>query len=122
MCRELARRVRLGAREQHEALPGRGPGQILQPRGGLAELLQALGDELLVALRLLEVGGEGRRHVGIVDEVRSGAHLRERLALDRMDVLEVLLDLLLSRHRRGSSLRSPCNSPRSRGAKRPQAR
>ena len=94
---QLAGRVRVGAGEEHHPPAADAAGDVLDRRGLRAAPLELLADRALVSRGLDLVLGEDPRQVGVAGQPRGERHLGERLLLDRMDVGQVLRQLLVER-------------------------
>jgi hypothetical protein len=94
---ELARRVRLGAREQDHPDPAGARREILDLGRVRFEGVQSPANESLLFLRFSEVLAEGPCQHRVASQPRGHLHLLERLLLDRVDVREVLDELFLER-------------------------
>ena len=91
---ELAGGVGLGAGEEHEPLAADRAQQVLDARRGRPVGLQAAAHQRLVLLGLDPVRVVGARQVLVAGQLGRRAHLRQRLDLHRVDVREVLDELL----------------------------
>ena len=95
MCDELARRVRLQAREPDEALAADAHHGVLHAGRLLAALLEQLADEPLVALGFGEMTRNRLGELGVANDLGRPLQLRERLHFDRMCIGEVTIQLFL---------------------------
>jgi hypothetical protein len=93
---ELARRVRLGPREQHEPLAPRSHDRVLELGGRGAVGVEPGADDPLLLLGLDQVLGEDAAELGVAGDVRRGTQLGQRLLLDRVGVGQVLDELFAS--------------------------
>src|SRR5581483_8218374 len=96
---ELARRVRLRAREQEEARAADLHEQVLELVRALAVRFQPSADRALVPLGLRQVVAEDVGETGVARRLRRALQLLQRLLLDRVGVCQVLHELFVdSRH------------------------
>lgn len=95
--RQLARRVRVRPSEQHHPPAARASGQVLGPRGRGGALAESLPDETLLLFGLAQVLDEHAGQLADAGQPRRDPELRQRLFLKRVDVSEVLGQLLVGR-------------------------
>jgi hypothetical protein len=94
---ELARRVRVHAREQDHAPAADPAGHVLDRRRRRPAALELLAHQPLVLLGLAQVLGEDPAQLGVAGHARGEPELGQRLLLDRVDVGQVLGQLLVER-------------------------
>src|SRR5215217_4896240 len=91
---ELAGRVRLGARERDHSDAARARHQVLHERAVCRARVQPGAHAALLLACLLEVLAERARELRVARHARCDDQLLERLLLDRMDVGQMLYELL----------------------------
>jgi len=94
---ELAGRVGLRAREQHHADAARAGRHVLQSRRVRRVRLKAPPHQPLLLLGFDDVLPERARQLGVPRHARCSEQLLQRLHFDRMDVRQVLRELLFER-------------------------
>ena len=100
MHRQLARRVRVQAGEQHHPPATDATCRVLHDRRPGAASLELLAHQHLVPGRLVEVVVEDRRERAVAGDAGSEAHLLQRLQLDRVHVGEMGRELIVDVVRR----------------------
>ena len=92
---KFARRVGLRVGKGDETLARDGPNQVLDGRQAGASRLEPLADQALVLLGLRQVTDEGFGQRPVSGQRGRGLHLGQRLLLDRVDVGEVFVQLIV---------------------------
>lgn len=96
MHRELAGRVGICLGEQDHSPSTEPSGDVLDGRRSGVAPLELRAHQTLVLERLDEMLLEDGGQLPVTGDVRRSLHLHERLFLDRMNVAEVLRQLLVS--------------------------